>query len=224
MTQADTDLLARCARIGSSTWSDALDTFGIQGVVEGITRRSGDERIVGFAMTARQVTGELGQYDRADFAVGKLVAACGPGCVLMVDVDGAPISTFGGIASTAAKAQGATGVIIDGACRDVDEIREAGLWMASRWVSPRTGKTRLQLQELGQAVTIGSVRVHQGDVVVGDDTGIVVIPRGEVEKVLAEAERILEVDVAVEKGIKEGKTFAQAAAAANYIPEKTRST
>jgi regulator of RNase E activity RraA len=220
MTQADKDLLARCAKIGSSTWSDALDTFGISGLVEGIQRRSGDERIVGFATTARQVAGELGQYDRADFAVGKLVAATGPNRVLMIDVGGAPISTFGGIASTAAKARGATAVIIDGACRDVDEIRAVGLWMASRWVSPRTGKTRLQLQELGQQVTIGSVIVNEGDLVVGDDTGIVVVPRAEVEKVLVEAERILEVDFAVEKGIKEGKTFAQAAAAANYIPEK----
>jgi regulator of RNase E activity RraA len=220
MTQADKDLLARCAKIGSSTWSDALDTFGISGLVEGIQRRSGDERIVGFATTARQIAGELGQYDRADFAVGKLVAATGPDRVLMIDVGGAPISTFGGIASMAAKTQGATAVIIDGACRDVDEIRAVGLWLASRWVSPRTGKTRLQLQELGQQVTIGSVIVNEGDLVVGDDTGIVVVPRAEVEKVLVEAERILEVDFAVEKGIKEGKTFAQAAAAANYIPEK----
>lgn len=221
MTQADTDLLARCAKIGSSTWSDALDVCGIAGVVEGITRRSGDERMVGFAVTARQVTGELGQYDRADFAVGKLVAACEPGKVLMVDVGGAPISTFGGIASTAAKLQGATGVIIDGACRDVDEIREVGLWMASRWVSPRTGKTRLQLQELGQPITIGSVPVKQGDLVVGDDTGIVVVPRAELERVLVEAERLLAVDVAVETAVKAGKTFAQAAAAANYIPEQS---
>lgn len=220
MIQANKGLLARCVKIGSSTWSDALDTFGISGIVEGIERRSGDERIVGFAVTARQVVGELGQYDRADFAVGKLVAAAGPDRVLMIDVGGAPVSTFGGIASTAAKAQGATAVIIDGACRDVDEIQAVGLWMASRWVSPRTGKTRLQLQELGQQVTIGSVVVNEGDLVVGDDTGIVVVPRAEVEKVLVEAERMLEVDFAVEKGIKEGKTFAQAAVDANYIPEK----
>jgi regulator of RNase E activity RraA len=220
MTESDKDLLARCAGIGSSTWSDALDSFGISGIVEGIERRSGDQPMVGFAATARQVAGELGQYDRADFAVGKLVAAAGPGRVLMIDVGGAPISTFGGIASAAAKAQGATAVIIDGACRDVDEIRAAGLWMASRRVSPRTGKTRLQLQALGQQVTIGSVAVNEGDLVIGDDTGIVVVPRARIEEVLAEAGRILGVDLAVEQGIKEGKTFAQAAAAANYIPEK----
>jgi regulator of RNase E activity RraA len=220
MTKTEQDLLARCGRIGSSTWSDALDTFGIAGVVQDIPRRCGEGRVAGFAATARHVAGELGAFDRADFAVGKLVAATGPGRVLMIDASGAPVSTFGGIASTAAKARDATAVVIDGACRDVDEIQAAGLWMASRWVTPRTGKTRLQLQELGQRVTIGTVPVSEGDLVIGDDTGIVVVPRADIERVLEEAERILEVDFAVEKGLKEGKTFAQAAAAANYIPEK----
>ncbi len=220
MTQAEKDLLARCGRIGSSTWSDALDTVGIAGVVQGIQRRSGAGRIVGFAATARHVVGTLGQFDRADFAVGQLVAATGPGRVLMVEVGGAPISTFGGIASSAAMARKATAVVIDGACRDIDEIQEAGLWMASRWVAPTTGKTRLQLQQLGQMVTIGGVSVSEGDLVVGDDTGIVVVPRNEVQRVLEQAEKILEIDLAVEKGLKEGKTFAEAAAAANYIPDK----
>lgn len=220
MTQEEQALLERCSRIGSSTWADALDTFAIEGVVQGITRRSGDGRIAGFAATARQVAGKLGEFDRADFAVGKLVAATGPGRVLMVDAGGAPISTFGGIASTAAKARNATAVVIDGACRDVDEIQAVGLWMASRWVTPLTGKTRLQLQPLGQTVSIGGVSVSEGDLVIGDDTGIVVVPRADIGRVLEEAERILEIDFAVEKGIKEGKTFAEAAAAANYIPEK----
>ncbi|WP_454732911.1 MULTISPECIES: RraA family protein [Cupriavidus] len=220
MTQAQQDLLARCGRIGSSTWSDALDTLGIAGVVQGIARRSGGARIAGFAATARHSWGQLGDFDRADFAVGKLVAASGPGKVLMIDVGGAPISTFGGIASTAAVARGATAVVIDGACRDTDEIEAAGLWLASRWVTPLTGKTRLKLQQLGGTVTIGGVPVSEGDLVIGDDTGIVVVPAADIERALAAAEQALEVDLAVERGIREGKTFAEAAAAANYIPLK----
>jgi regulator of RNase E activity RraA len=220
MAATEKELLARCRKIGTSTWSDALDTLGIAGVVQGILRRSGEGRAVGFATTARHAWGAWGQFDRADFAVGKLVAATGPGRVLMVDAGGAAISTFGGIASLAAKMRDATAVVIEGACRDVDEIQAAGLWLASRWVTPVTGKTRLKLQELGEPVTIGGVPVSQGDLVVCDDTGIVVVPRAELQRALAEAERILEVDFAVEKGVKAGKTFGEAAAAANYIPEK----
>jgi regulator of RNase E activity RraA len=48
----------------------------------------------------------------------------------------------------------------------------------------------------------------------------VVVPRAELQRVLAEAERMLEVDHAVEKGVNAGKTFSEAAAAANYIPDR----
>ena len=139
MTADEKELLARCKKIATSTWSDALDAAGINGVVQGIQRRSGEGRIAGFANTARHAWGALGEFDRADFAVGKLVAATGPGRVLMLDAGGTAISTFGGIASLAATMRQATAVIIDGACRDVDEIRAAGLWLASRWVTPVTG-------------------------------------------------------------------------------------
>lgn len=220
MTSAEKALLARCARMGSSTWSDALDSLGIAGVVQGIPRRSGEGLMVGFAATARHTCGPLGGFDRADFGAGKFVAATGPGRVLMVDMGGVAISTFGGLAALAAKGRQATGVVIDGGCRDVYEIRGTGLWLASRWVTPVTGKTRLKLQALGEPVTIGGVTVHEGDLVVGDDTGIVVVPHADIARGLEEAERILEIDLAVERGIQEGKTFGEAAAAANYIPDR----
>lgn len=218
MSDNDQDLLARCAAIGTSTWADAMDTLGIAGVVQGIERRGGQGRIAGFAVTARHVWGGLGDFDRADFAVGRLVAATGPGRVLMVDAGGTCISTFGGIASLAASRRQATAVVIDGACRDVDEIRATGLWLASRHVTPLTGKTRLRLQAMGDPVTIGGVQVAEGDLVVGDDTGLIAVPRARLQDVLAAAKHALEVDERVERGIRDGLSFAEAAAAANYIP------
>lgn len=220
MSDNEQDLLARCAAIGTSTWADAMDALGIAGVVQGIARRSGQGRIAGFAVTARHVWGGLGDFDRADFAVGRLVAATGPGRVLMVDAGGTCISTFGGIASLAASRRQATAVVIDGACRDVDEIQATGLWLASRHVTPLTGKTRLRLQAMGEPVTIGQLRVAEGDLVVGDDTGLVVVPRERLEAVLAAAQEALAVDERVEQGIRDGLSFADAAAATNYIPAR----
>ncbi len=219
MSILNEELMRRCASIATSTWADALDVMGIHGVVEGITLRAGTGRVIGTAATGRHVVGKLGDFDRSEFSVGKLVAAARPGKILMVDVGGAAISTFGGIASTAASLQKATAVIIDGACRDVDEIQETGLWMASRHVTPLTGKGRLKLVEMGGTVAIGGVSVSEGDLVVGDDTGIVVIPQDRLLDVLAAAEAALAVDDAVLAGVKSGKTFADAAAAANYIPK-----
>jgi len=220
MTEADKKLLEQCAAIATSTWADALDTLGIHGVTQGIQQRSGQGRIAGFAVTARHVWGELGDFDRSDFAVGRLVAATGPGKVVVVDVGGQAISTFGGIASLAASLRQATAVIIDGACRDVDEIQATGLWLASRHVTPLTGKGRLKLQQMGGTITLGGVTVNEGDVVIGDDTGLVVIPRARVTEVLAAAHEALATDEQVEQGVRKGLSFADAAAAANYIPAK----
>ncbi|HEX4986884.1 MAG TPA: RraA family protein [Burkholderiales bacterium] len=220
LTPAEAELLARTAGIGTSTWSDALDSLGIAGVVQGLSRRSGEGRIAGFAATARHACGELGGFERADFAVGRLIAATAPGRVLVVDMGGANISTFGGLAAMAARRRNATGVIIDGGCRDIEEIRGSGLWLASRWVTPTTGKTRVRLESLGGQVAVGGVTVREGDLVVADDTGIVVVPRADLPRVLEQAERILEVDLAVERDLRAGKSFGEAAAAADYIPER----
>jgi regulator of RNase E activity RraA len=210
-------LLQRCKAIGTGTWSDALDQCGIAGVVRGLVQRSGHGRFAGFAVTARERAGALGSFPRAEFGVGKMIAAIEPGDVLMADVDGADISTFGGLAALATQNRGAAAVVIDGGCRDVEEIRATGLWLASRSVTPTTGKTRLKLEALGEPVTIGGIAVKPGDLVAGDDTGIVVVPRGDLTRVLDAAERMLKTDAAVEQALHAGKSFSEAAAAANYI-------
>jgi regulator of RNase E activity RraA len=143
------ELLQRCKAIGTSTWSDALDACGISGVVRGFAQRSGSGRFAGFAVTARESAGALGSFPRAEFGVGKMIAAVGPGQVLMADVSGAEISTFGGLAALATQQRGAAAVVIDGGCRDVEELRATGLWLASRFVTPTTGKTRLKLESIG---------------------------------------------------------------------------
>src|SRR6266542_6137789 len=211
------ELLRRCMAIGTSTWSDALDQCGISGVVRGLVQRSGRGRFAGFAVTARERAGALGSYPRAEFGVGKMIAAIEPGNVLMADVGGADVSTFGGLAALATQERGAAGVVIDGGCRDVEEIRATGVWLASRSVTPTTGKTRLKLEALGEAVMIGGIPVKPGDLVAGDDTGIVVVPRGDLERVIDAAERMRATDAALERALHAGKSFSEAAAAANYI-------
>lgn len=211
-------LLKQCADIPSSTWADALDMLGLHGVLQGISQRAGSGRVLGFASTARHVVGRLGDFTPSDFAVGRLVAATGPDTVLMVDAGGAEVSTFGGIASLAAVKRGALAVVIDGACRDVDEIRDTGLWMASRFVTPLTGKRRLRLCEMGGVINMGGVQVAQGDLIIGDETGIVVVPRARMKEVLGVALEALAVDERVERGVREGLEFAESAAAAGYIP------
>lgn len=214
------DLLTRCAEIDSSTWSDALDHMGINGLIEGLAQRSGEGRMCGFAVTARQVSGQLGDFDKSEFAVNLLVESAGPQDVLVVDVGGQPISTLGGLASFGVKQRAARGVLIDGGCRDVSEIRETGLWLASRHVTPRTGKGRLRTQQYGESVVIGGVTIAQGDLIIGDDTGIVAIPRARLHEALELATRIVDVDKEVQSRIQAGESFDSAVKATGYLPIK----
>lgn len=220
MTINEQDVLKRGAAIGASTWSDALDELGIAGTLLDIPRQSGTGLAIGFAVTARVLTGQLGDFEKSDFAVGQLIAATGPGKILMVDMGGARISTMGGLAALGASNQQATGIVIDGACRDIDEIRATKLWVSSRWVAPTTGKTRVKVLPLGGDITVGGVSVSQGDLVAGDDTAIVVIPRAHVEAALVIAERIVAIDERVEVRIRAGESFGSAAATAGYIPAR----
>jgi regulator of RNase E activity RraA len=211
------DRLQRCRRVGTGTWSDALDERGIEGVVSGITQRSGRGRFAAYAVTAREASGPLRTYARQAFAVGKLIASAGPGQVLVIDGGGAEISTFGGLATLAASLRGVAAVLIDGGCRDVDEIRATDLWVASRFVTPTTGKTRLKIEAIGEPVRLGGIPVCEGDLIVGDETGIVVVPRDQIDDVLARAEAIHQKDLAIEAALRAGTSFSEAAAAADYI-------
>jgi regulator of RNase E activity RraA len=209
--------LTEYRQIGTSTWSDALDEIGVEGVVGGLVRRSGTGRFAGFAVTAKARAGQLGSFKREAFAVGRMIDAVGPGQVLVIDVSGAEISTFGGLASLAAKINGVAAVVIEGACRDAEEIRETGLWLASRHVTPRSGKKRIEVETIGQPVSVSGVSVAPGDLLVGDETGIVVIPRRHLEEAFAAARRMISMDQEIERAIRAGTSFREAARKVNYI-------
>ena len=217
MPAIDAALLKQFQQIGTSTWSDILDELGVQGVIGGLARRGGEGRFAAFAVTAKAQAGLLGSCKREDFAVGQMIDAVGPGQALVIDVGGAEVSTFGGLASLAAKVKGVAAVVIDGACRDVEEIEETGLWLASRHVTPTTGKKRIKVESIGQPIAVGGVSVTPGDLVVGDDTGIVVIPRQHQGAALEMSRRMVDMDQAIERAIRSGTSFREAARSANYL-------
>jgi|SRR5579859_1033315 regulator of RNase E activity RraA len=217
MSSTDSKLLERCARIGTSTWSDALDELGIAGVIRGLSHLSGQGRFAAFAMTVRETTGALGSYALADFAVANFLGTVEPGRVLMIDMAGAEVSTFGGMAALATIMRRAAAVVIDGGCRDLDDIRRSGLWLASRHVTPTSGKRRAKVESIGEAVTIGGVVVQAGDLVVGDETGLVSVPRKALERALARAEEMVSLDQQIEAALENGRSFGEATEKTGYV-------
>lgn len=213
----DLNMLERCGRIGTSTWSDALDDLGIDGVIRGIPQRSGQGRFAAFAVTARGATGPLGTYPLADFAVAQMIGAVSRGEALMVDLGGAEVSTFGGMAALAVLSRQAAAVVIDGACRDIDDVRGTGLWLASRTVTPMSGKRRVRLHSIGEPAVLGGITVHHGDMIIGDATGIVAIPRAALDDVARRAEELHVLDEKMETALKNGKTLGEAVKLTGYV-------
>src|SRR5262249_48811863 len=115
------------------------------------------------------------------------------------------------------KVKGVEAVVIDGGCRDVEEIRETGLWLASRHVTPITGKKRIKVETIGQPISIGGGSVAPDDLLVGDETGIVRIPRQDQAVALQMSRRMVNMDQEIERAIRSGTSFREAARRANYI-------
>ncbi len=127
-------------------------------------------KIAGPAVTVR-----IADHDA--IAMNHALLALRPGDVLVVDMGGdhqhAPV---GAVTAAAALAQGAAGVVVDGVATDVLELRETGLPVFARGTSCLTTK---RLYGTGSAVNVpvrcGGVQVSPGDLVLGDDNGLVIL-------------------------------------------------
>ncbi len=137
-----------------------------------------------------------------------------PGDVLVINRAGDQRhASWGGILSLAAQLQGIAGIVIDGAATDWSEITEMKLPVFCRNLSALTTRRQNLGGRLGEPVSCGGVTVHTGDVILGDEDGVVVVPRAEVDSVL---ERALVKEAQEEKmraNLRSGMTLVEAAKA-----------
>jgi 4-hydroxy-4-methyl-2-oxoglutarate aldolase len=97
----------------------------------------------------------------------------GPGDVLMVATDGARLAVAGELFATEALRRGMAGIIIDGYCRDLATLLRLPLPVFARGATPRAAPARA-VPVVGVPVRIGGVEVRPGELVLGDDDGVVV--------------------------------------------------
>jgi len=201
----------------TSTWSDALDRAGIQGVVRGLRHVVGPLPFGGRAVTARQEAAALGSYPGDAFDIAGILAAASEGDVLVIDVGGAEVSSFGGLAARVAVRRGIAGAIVDGGCRDVHEIEAIGLTVCSRHTTPLSGKRRMRTIEIDGSISCGGVALRSGDYIFADRTGIVVVPGARYEEVLAIARELDRRDRAFAQAIESGGDFKAIARSLDHL-------
>lgn len=119
-----------------------------------------------------------------NLAIHVAVAAASSGEVLVVQIDGQPERGYWGeVLTTAAEARGVAGLVIAGGVRDVAALEAHRFGVFSTMIALR-GAAKVAGGSVGEAVEVGGVTVHPGDVVVGDVDGVAVIPRERVAEVL----------------------------------------
>jgi len=140
------------------------------------------------------------------FAIIAALEEAQAGEVLVVDTQGSTVAVVGELFSLEAARLGLGGIVIDGACRDVSTIRSLELPVYARTTTPVSGTVNA-LGERQVAVTCGGVTVNPGDVVFGDDDGIIVLSEAEAAALLPAAEAIKETENAVIDRIGQGRSL-----------------
>ena len=121
---------------------------------------------------ARTITGMVGDNGPAHVAIGVVE----PGDVLVIDARGhVETAVWGGIMTRAAIERGIAGVVIDGAIRDAEEIRELGFATFSAGICP-AGPSKGFGGVIDGAIACAGAPVKSGDIILGDDDGIAVVP------------------------------------------------
>jgi len=195
---AGDEVRAAFLKVSSPNVTDALQR---QGAMHGILPRLKDPtvRMAGPAVTVVTRDGDWAKPVEA-------IDRAGPGDVIVVDAGGGHTAIWGELASWSAHGRKVAGVVVDGAIRDVDAILDLGFPAFSRHVSPDAGEPK-GLGEIGVEVTVGGQRVRPGDWIVGDASGVVVVPRERAAEVANRSLDVLEHENRVREEIQRGSTL-----------------
>ena len=102
------------------------------------------------------------------------------------------------------------GLLVDGGVRDLEEMIEFGFPVFARHLVPTTGRTRLKVEAINEAVSVDGVIVEPGDLIVADGTGVVCLPKAEAVALISRAEEMQRDDEAAVREIKNGLSFSDA--------------
>jgi len=187
-------------KVSTPNISDAMhrsgEMRGIHPIMPGL-------HVAGPAVTVRAYPGDWSKPVEA-------IDVAREGEVIVIDAAGSGPALWGELATHSAIQRKLAGVIIDGAIRDTVEIRALRFPAFARLITPTAGEPK-GFGEINVPVTAGGVRVFPGDWVVGDDDGVVVIPRDKVVEMANRAMDVLEKENRLRAEIQAGSTLSQVA-------------
>lgn len=187
-------LLAGFAKSTVASVADAVDQIvGRRGYLSHDMRPQVAGAFVGRAATAlvRPASPEQSTPALAVKHSVEMIDAARPGEVGVIVMEGSlDVAAIGGLMGTAAKSRGMAGMVLDGAVRDVKELRALGLPVFARAVSPATAVSRYASVAKQVPVECAGVTVSPGDIVVAGEDGVVIVPQDRAAEVLERAREI----------------------------------
>jgi 4-hydroxy-4-methyl-2-oxoglutarate aldolase len=178
-TLCGVDLIERLLAIDVSALSDADKTLPV--VDPAVRAMIPDVRMAGPAFTVVAEDDHL--------PVLSALAEAAPGDVLVIAANGGSRAVFGELFATEARRRGLAGIVADGYCRDLRGLRRIGLPVFARGTTPRSGTTA-SLAARGARIACAGVEVSPGDIVFGDDDGLLIAAPERIGAALAKAELI----------------------------------
>lgn len=189
------------------------DAHHKQGIMFGLQPYIKDgERMAGKALTVQTSNGDWAKPVEA-------IDIAKPGDIIVIDVGGAPMAVWGELATNSAMIMGVKGVVIDGAIRDIDDIRKLGFPAFARSVTPCAGEAK-GYGGIGIEVTVGGQKVRTGDWIIGDESGLIVVPKEVAVEVANRSIDVNERENRTREEIRRGSTLSKVNELAKWEPVK----
>jgi len=165
---------------------------------EGIRPLAPGLKMVGTAVTVRTYPGDWSKPVQA-------IDVAEPGQVIVIDAGGCGPAVWGELATRSCLQRKVAGLVVDGAIRDTADIRALRFPAFSRQVQSNAGEPK-GLGEINVPITVGGLSVAPGDWIVGDDDGVMVVPKGRAVEMANHAMDCLEKENRIRQEIESGQT------------------
>lgn len=216
MSEFDAKYRERLEKLSTTNISDALDTLGYKGATYGIRPLMPEwKKVVGRAVTVKMTAAGLTK-GKTHLGV-KAIDLAEKGDIIIIDNGGRiDTSCWGGILANGAKMKGVSAVVIDGACRDLDDCIEAEFPVFARGTVVATARGRIMEESTNTMIQFGGVQVRPGDIIVGDRSGVVIIAQEITDQVITKAEELYEKEENMIAEIRQGRSMIEVDTKYNY--------
>jgi len=204
------ELFEAFSRVSTCNISDA---YHKKGIILGLTPYIKDgEKMVGRALTVQTANGDWAKPVEA-------IDRASPGDVIVIDVGGGWMAVWGELAATSAMVAGCAGVVIDGNIRDIDDIRKMGFPAFARNAVPCAGEPK-GYGGIGIEISVGGQWVRTGDWIIGDESGLIVVPKEDAVEIANRALDIHENENRTREEIEKGSSLSKVNEISKWEPVK----